>query len=294
MDTKPRYGQQVLVLLLLLVGFTIVSSCLMLVAQLFGADMADPETMLILQGVTQLVSFVLPPVLLAVIYRHNMRRLFQLDFSAPKWGNGLIGLVILVLVMPISDWIAQWNDGWHFGTGVWGEIEARLREMNDMLSATTEKLLYADNAGKLILNLVVVALVPAVCEELFFRGALQQLLSRWFRQPHVAIVVTAVVFGLAHGELFALMPRIVMGLLLGYLFYYGGSIVVNAMVHFFNNATVVMVFYLHQQGLLGMSVDEPLNVMWQWTALFTVAAIGLFYANFVMEHKEPKNQETIS
>ncbi|MCQ2298151.1 MAG: CPBP family intramembrane metalloprotease [Bacteroidales bacterium] len=289
MDAKPKYGQQVLVLLLLFVGFTIVGSCLMLVAQLFGADIADPKTMLVLQGLSQLVSFVLPPVLLAVIYRHDMRQLFQLDFSTGKWGLGLVGLVILVLAMPICDWVAQWNDGWHFGSGVWGKIESSLREMNNELSATTEKLLYADNVGRLVFNLVVVALIPAVCEELFFRGALQQLLSKWFRQPHVAVVVTAVVFGLAHGELFALMPRIVLGLLLGYLFFYGGSMVVNSMVHFMNNAMVVVLYYLSQQGLVGLSPDEPLNVMWQWTALFTVAAIGLFYANFVMDHSKSKN-----
>lgn len=282
MDNNQKYGQQVLVLLLLFLGMMIVGSCLMVVAGMFGADIADSRTMLVMQGVSQILSFVLPPVLLAVIYKHEVRSLFQLDFSLGKWGRGLVGVVVLVMLMPIIDWVSQWNDGWHFGGGMGAQIEEMLRSLNQTLSEEMSAMLYADGIGKLVLNIVVVALVPAVCEELFFRGTLQQLLVRWFRRPHLAVIVTSVIFSLAHGEIFALMPRILLGLLLGYLFFYSGSILVNVIVHFVNNATVVVLYYLTQQGMVGLSPDEPLNVMWQWTALFTVAGIALFYSNFVM------------
>lgn len=287
MDNKPKYGQQVLVLLLFFVGAFLVASCLQVVALMFGMDIQNINHLLVLQAVTQLIVFVVPPVLLAVVYKHNAKELFCLDFGVKHWLQALIAIVILVLTVPMIDWLTQWNDGWHFG-GAFAAVEEALRSAGEAALELTAKLVAADNVGQLLANLVVIALVPAVCEELFFRGTLQQLMRKWVGNPHVAVIVTAVVFSLAHGEVFAFVPRFVLGALLGYLFYYSGSILVNIVAHFVNNATVVVAYYLSTQGVLGFSPDEPLNVMWQWTALFTVAGIGLLYSNFIMDHKESR------
>lgn len=280
-----NYGQQVLILLLFFVGMMLISSCLTLVLSLFGLDMASSTNLLIVQGLTQVMSFVVPPVALALMFKHNQKDMFQLDFGLNKWGKGLIGILILVLAMPIIDWMTQWNGSLHFENEAWTAIEAAIKSMEEQLSETMNNLLYAESMGKLMLNLVVIALVPAICEELFFRGSLQQLLHGWMGNAHVAIWVTAAVFSLAHGDIMAFLPRFALGVMLGYLFYYGGSIVVNSMVHFVNNAMVVVLYYLNQQGISDFSPDEPLNVMWQWTALFTVAAVAMIYVNFAMGNK---------
>ena len=87
------------------------------------------------------------------------------------------------------------------------------------------------------------ALIPAVSEEFIFRGAIQQTCAKWFDNHHIASIVTAAVFSLIHFDLFNFIPRFIMGIVLGYLFYFSGSIWTSVCVHFFNNGVIVVMYY---------------------------------------------------
>ena len=75
-------------------------------------------------------------------------------------------------------------------------------------------------------------------------------MQRWFKNPHAAVWITAALFSLAHGEIFAFLPRFLLGGLLGYLYVYGRSLLVNVLAHFANNAVIVVAYAL-------MSGDDP-------------------------------------
>jgi hypothetical protein len=165
-------------------------------------------------------------------------------------------------------------------------LEGILREITERNQKLLESFFSQVGVGNLILNILILAVVPAVCEELFFRSVVQQTMHKWFKNAHVAIFVTAILFSLAHGEIYAFVPRAIIGVILGYLFYYSGSVVVNICAHFLNNALIVVLYFLYYREIIGFSPDELPSMGWIWTIVFVLVAAFLFYVTILRERKK--------
>lgn len=269
---------QLLVMLALSFGMLVVASLPEVVFVVMGVDVMSRPHILWTQAVTQMLTFLVPVALMTFIYyRGSQREYYRFDFGGRKWIYALTGVVSLLLLMPAIDWLTVWNDSWDLG-----HVGELLRSLQDKTEGILEQIMSCDTVGGLVANLLVVALVPAVCEEIFFRAGIQNLLERWFSADgskpwgiHVAVWVTALIFSLGHGELFSFMPRLVMGALLGYLYIYSGSILPNVMAHFINNAFVVVVYWLVARGVLDIDPETPLAVDAVLTACCTLAAVAL-------------------
>ena len=275
---------QLLVMLAMALGLMLVATLVTApVLVLSGGTMSTPA-ILVTQAVTQVLTFLVPVALMTIIYyRGRQREFYRLDFGGQKWLYGLAGVVIMLLFIPVNDWLTEWNDSWDLGRV--GEL---LRSLQEQTEGILKQIVAADTVGGLLANLLVVALIPAVCEEVFFRAGIQNQLQRWIsadgRKPwgvHVAVWLTAVIFSLGHGEIFAFMPRLVMGATLGYLYVYGGSILPNMLAHFVNNALVVVLYWLVARGALDIDPEAPLHVGLELTVCCTAAAVALFVVTFV-------------
>ena len=97
--------------------------------------------------------------------------------------------------------------------------------------------------------------MPAIGEEFFFRGVLQRLFSEWFRNAHVAIIVTAFIFSAIHFQFYGFIPRFLLGLFLGYMFYWSGTLWLPIIIHFINNGLAVLVAFLAARGLLNVDFE---------------------------------------
>lgn len=285
---------QLLVMLAMALGMLLVSSIISAPFLLKGAS--SRPVILVVQSITQLLTFLVPVVLMTVIYyRTSMREYYRLNFSGRYWYYALAGVVATLLMMPAIDWLTVWNDSWNLGRV--GEL---LRSIQNQTEGVVEDMVSTDTVAGLMGNLLVVALIPAVCEEVFFRAGMQNLLQRWLsgkknndqlttdnRQltTHIAIWLTALIFSLAHGELFSFMPRFVLGALLGYLYIYGGSLLPNMLAHFVNNALVVVLYWLVARGVIDIDPEAPLKVEWTLTALCTLAAIAVMGVTFFRKKK---------
>ena len=93
-------------------------------------------------------------------------------------------------------------------------------------------------------------------EELTFRGVLQQALTKGCKNPHIAIILTAAIFSFIHFQFYGFFPRMFLGLVLGYMFYATGSIWTSIAMHFLNNGTAVVVYYLDNKGIIDADVDS--------------------------------------
>lgn len=227
-------------------------------------------------AVNQLLVFGLPSVIVAALYyRDDMRGYLRLDFSGRRWLLALAGVVVLLLLVPLTDWLSVWNDGWHW-SGAWERVEMELRKIGAESQTTVDNCLRECHP---LLSLLCMALVPALCEELFFRAGIQNLLQRWFKNVHVAVWVTAALFSLAHGEVFAFLPRFLLGALLGYLYVGGGSLAVNVLAHFVNNAIVVLLYMLAPPES-GFDPAAPLAIGWAVTLACSLAAVLLMVSTF--------------
>jgi membrane protease YdiL (CAAX protease family) len=103
---------------------------------------------------------------------------------------------------------------------------------------------HLNGLGDFIFALIIMAFFPALFEELFFRGALQTLLVKWWKKPLIAIVVTSVVFSIIHMSVYLLLSRIVLGFVLGWMFHQTKNIWINTIAHFLNNAIAVSQMYV--------------------------------------------------
>jgi membrane protease YdiL (CAAX protease family) len=122
-------------------------------------------------------------------------------------------------------------------------LKAIVKKMEDNYNTQAVALATMHSLGEFIFSLVVMALLPAVFEETFFRGGLQQILIAWFKKPVIAIVVASILFSIFHISWYGFLPRFALGIVLGLLFYYSHSIWLNMAAHFLNNALVVSYMY---------------------------------------------------
>ena len=284
-DTKV--GIQLVVLLLGCLLMTIISSSLMLLAGSAGVDVQNTNNILWFQLGSQVLSFLLTSLLFVWAFYGNATSYLRLDFSLPQWGRGGVAVIILLLLLPVIDWVTVWNDGMHLPQSL-SSLEDLMRSVSAQSEQLLNGLLTTTDPARLALNLLVIALCPAICEEVFFRGVLQQVLSRWFKNPHWAIIVATAVFSVVHGEVFAFVPRFLLGVVLGYLFYLSGSLLVNVCAHFVNNALIVVLYFLYSGGTLAVSPDEPIALPWLLTVLCFAAAACLFYIYFVKKRSSTR------
>ena len=273
-ESKPL-AQLLGLFFIFLIGF-IVSSGLQVLSLRNGVDPSAIRTQMLIQGASQLLMFFVPAWLFACLYHDGAVSFHKIKADGKSWILGLIAAVVFLLLVPLNDRLTSWNAGWNFGS-----LEQQLRSIAEASSQLVEKMLSFTSPGDLALQLVIVALLPAVCEELFFRGALQQTLHSWFGNAHVAIIATALIFTFAHGDVYGLVPRFLMGVVLGYLFYYSGSMIVNVCAHFFNNALIVVMYYLYHIGVLSQSPSEPMLMPWGTVLVCTVGAALLFAVYFL-------------
>ena len=230
----------------------------LLVCSLVGAAvtmflMGDITQMKIGQGISSAMIFIAPPMILYAFTRHQPMR--ELGFRKPNsaWLL-LIGVVLMFVSLPLTNLLTSWNEKMNFGAA-FEPLEALLQQLEETAGDLTERMLQVDSFGGLLFNLLVIALIPAIGEELTFRGVLQQALTRRCN-VHVAVFLSAFIFSFIHFQFYGFLPRMFLGLLLGYLFYYSGSLWTSILMHFVNNGAAVVVAYLDYKGQIDVDIDH--------------------------------------
>lgn len=226
------------------------------------------------QAISSLLMFTVPPLILYAITRKQPMR--SLGFRKPntEW-MFLIGLVLMFISLPVTNQLGTWNENMNFG-GFFEKMEEMLKRLEDTASDLTQQMLEVDTFGGLLVNLLVIALIPAIGEELTFRGVLQQSLVRGCKNHHVGIILSAAIFSFIHFQFYGFLPRMFLGIILGYLFYYSGSLWVSILMHFINNGTAVVIAYLQHKGVVDIDYEHFGSTTSLWLILLSlVLTVGL-------------------
>ena len=243
--------------------------------------------LMVMDFVQSILLFGVPVLIVArCFYRDNKREFYCYDLSRSKWLLALAGVATYALLTPFADWLGVWNNQWDFGQ----MFSFLSEEYSQIIYKTVEKAVNAGFIG-LLLMVLAVAVLPAICEELFFRVGLQQLLGKWFRNDHAAVVVTALIFSFVHFDMDGFLIRFVMGMVLGYVFLYSRSLVPNVMLHFVNNAlSTVSMYFALRNGKSLAELEQPWMLHWLPTTICTIAAIVLFWYCFVRKRNTVQQQ----
>ena len=207
-----------------------------------------------LQVLYSIGLFLVPAILSGFLIQRNTWKYLKADRISNYWVIILV-IALMVISIPWINFTSFLNERVSLPER-WGDLMERIRE-NDANSWDLMKAyLQTENIGGLLINVFMVALIPALGEEFLFRGIIQRILTEWFRNEHLAIWIAALIFSLMHYQFLGLIPRVMLGALYGYLFVWTGSIWLAVLAHFINNAVAVIYYYIFYQGTLEVEPDH--------------------------------------
>lgn len=245
----------------------------------------DINLLRIMQISSSFGLFIAGPI--AFAYLNQTKPFIYFTFNE-KLSWKLFGLVILIMFLsaPVFEMIALVNQKMVLPDFLQGlESWMRLKELE--AGALTKKLLIMNNYSDLAINLLMVAVIPAIGEELFFRGGVQNILGEWFKNHHWAIWITGIVFSAIHIQFFGFFPRLFLGVLFGYLFVYGKSIWLPILGHFLNNgAAVVMAYIMQKQGKSIDEIEKSSSFDWYLYIISAIITLVLLLIYFKQAKKE--------
>ena len=216
-----------------------------------------------------IVAFFVPAALFAYLWQPYPATYLGLK-PAPKGIQILIALFAMYGVLPLAGLLGEWNETW--------PISQSARDMQAMAEKLLAVMLRMPTIKDLLINLVLVAIIPAIGEELFFRGVLQRLIIKSTRKVWLSVFITSILFSAIHGEVLGFMPRVLLGFGLGAIYVISGNLWLSILAHILNNGSQVVMLYLFQHG---MTKDDPMKdtpLAWYYVALSIPVTIALFWA----------------
>jgi len=229
----------------------------------------DPISLLVSQAVTQIIMFMAVAVLLTyLLFKFDLRYFF-----APVSGaEVLLTIAISIGSMVIISAVGEWNMNLDFGeTG----IAQWARKSEDQLKVITEHLTSFESTYHFLLAFFAIAIVPAVAEELVFRGLIQNLFVKVLKNPHISIWLTGFIFAAIHLQFFGLAPRMLLGVLFGYLYHWSGKLSIAMIGHLLNNGLALVVLWMAQKEVIDVSTEQ-MEQSAPWPAVLTFGLITAF------------------
>ncbi len=248
----------VLLIILLSLLFTLIIS-IVIGFLFYGGDMmdylseslsfSDPALLPMLkylQIVNTLGLFVFPPLIFAYMVSRKPWQYLNLHRN-PAFVSTLTAIAAIVVILPFLHWVADINEmmllpEWMSGIENWMKhSEEQAKELTDLFLGTS-------SIAGLMVNMLMIAILPAIGEELLFRAVLLRLFRELTKNVHLAVIISAILFSALHMQFYGFLPRFILGLFLGYLFVWTRSIWVPILVHFFNNGIAVFAAWMFARG----------------------------------------------
>ena len=261
-----RLSRRLLLLLCLMLLGVIATSILLL----FVPD-GNLFAMLTMQDI---LAFILPAVVtMAIIYRRPFH-VMGLD-RAPSWLAITIVILFYVISLPAMNWLVEMNKAMSLPSWMAG-IEQAMRAAEDNAAEVTQEMLNINSVGQLILCVLVVGVMAGLSEEMLFRGAMLRTMQDSRLGNHAVVWITAFLFSALHMQFYGFVPRMLLGVWLGYLFVWTGSLWVPIIAHTLNNSTVVLMSYLSNKGVIpegfGDNLGLPAAGSFPWLATCSLIA----------------------
>jgi membrane protease YdiL (CAAX protease family) len=199
------------------------------------------------QVISHLGLFIIPSLILAWLLGRQTSRYLYLN-HIPRKNILVMSGVLIFAAVPFINYVLELNMQLHLPGSLEG-VEEWMRSMEQNAEKTTRAFLAVETTQGLLFNLFMIAVIPAIGEELMFRGVLMRIFIRWTRSNHLAVLITAIIFSAIHMQFFGFLPRFILGILFGYLVVWSGSLWPAIIAHFVNNAAAVTFYYLFQHQI---------------------------------------------
>ncbi|MGC9330719.1 MAG: CPBP family intramembrane glutamic endopeptidase [Bacteroidales bacterium] len=242
-----------------------------------------------IQGISAIFTFLIPAYAVAFISHPDPSHYLRIN-KIIDYMETIMVILLMISCIPVINLMAEWNATLNLPDAL-DNLEKILISMEESAQRMQEQLLAADNSIGLIVNLIVIAVLPAISEEFLFRGIIQRTLSDWTQNMHVAIIITGFLFSFVHFQFFGFLPRMFLGVLFGYLLYWTGNLWVPILAHFVNNAAATVWYYLYFKNENSVPNPDEFGTdtenAWLYISIvmFTAITVVYFYRQGRISHK---------
>lgn len=203
-------------------------------------------------------------------YASHPDRAVYLGFRKIKRPSLVLFVVVLILanipiILQLAHWITELD------------LNAAATKAHNDAQKQMEALMKVHTLPDVLLTLIVFAVVPAFGEELFFRGVLMRFIHKQTKNIHFAIFLSGAIFSFFHGQPYNMLSILIMGMLLGYIYYYSGSIWVSIIAHFLHNAVQIIMSFFAVNGIIAEGMETEDSFEWYVLVVAFAVAVGAFY-----------------
>nr|ARK13671.1 abortive phage infection protein [Fibrella sp. ES10-3-2-2] len=228
--------------------------------------------LMIVQTLSHVSTFLIPTLL----YWFLIDRRQLADFNGqPAYRVAGWGLVIVLTVafMPVNGLIIEINQSLKLPESL-APLERWMRAKEDQMAELTKFLTTFRSVPQLIMAFITIAIIPAIGEEVLFRGVFQRKFIVWTGSVHAGIWLAAALFSAIHLQFYGFVPRMLLGAMFGYLYVWSGNLWVPILAHFINNGFTVLMIFLYQRRITSIDVDSTESVSLLTALLGTVVSVG--------------------
>jgi membrane protease YdiL (CAAX protease family) len=250
------------------------------------SDLSTISFLKYMQFVNQLGLFIFPPLLFVFLIHRKVLDYLGLRVSI-NYKQLFYSILLIFISVPIISWLGMINEKLILPEFLSG-LENWMKEKELEAMKLTFVFLDVKTIGGVVVNIFLISIIPAIGEELLFRGVLIRLFKRWSGKTHLAVILSAILFSALHVQFYGFLPRFVLGLILGYTFVWSGSLWLPIVLHFLNNVSVVILYYstnskdiLTGDQDLFISSDNILGII-----VSLIISVGLLYFIYKNRNKE--------
>lgn len=264
----PQVVQFLVLLLLFFIGIMLQAGLI----STFNNNMGDATKVLIIMVCTQIVGFLIPAWIYVKLIPRPLGAMLQ--FRPIDRKQDILWIVMLTAptlaaVMGLSQIMMQLP---------FGDMAKQMQEQRNELEQAA---LQMQTIPQLLSRLLVMALLPAFCEEIFFRGLVQRFMLTFIKSPLPAIIISSILFAALHSSIYNLLPIVLAGTVLGYLYYKTGNIWNNIILHFLINGVQIVLNYFSTED----SGEERLSIAVAITLLVAGLALIIFILRAIAKGK---------
>uniref|UniRef100_A0A832G6Z8 CPBP family intramembrane metalloprotease n=1 Tax=Ignavibacterium album TaxID=591197 RepID=A0A832G6Z8_9BACT len=267
--------------------YQFVGGLLSLIVFGFDLDKAPIDGLRLMTMAGQILFILLPALIFSKLIYEDVGKIIRLRI--PDWTEIILFVVGIGILTPL---LQSYLYIQNYYIEVWAKhsesintLKSFFDSLNELVDKTYGNLLRASNIPELLLVVLVVAVVPAVSEEVMFRGFIQRSFEMKIK-PFIAAFLTAVFFSLYHFNPYGLIPLAVLGLYFGFAAYTSKTLLIPVLLHFLNNFTAVMLYYIiGSEELIKSDVSAKSGEDLGFYTLVTIALTVVFILLVVMIKK---------
>lgn len=221
------------------------------------SDMQNPGSVSFLkyvQAVTSFGLFIVSSFIIAMFLDYNVFAFLFLR-SKPAQLSLVLVILMIIMVLPFSNLLTDINRQLILPESLQG-VQQFFEEKESQMEGIMRSFLSVQGFWALMANLLIIAVIPAIGEELLFRGVFQRLFISLTKSPHIGIIITAVIFSALHLQFLSFLPRFILGVMFGYIVHWSSSLWPAILAHFINNSLAVLYYYYFYSGKTELDLDQ--------------------------------------